>query len=176
MKYNPKIDNIFNNLLNVKTENIEILKLYSEFVEGVLEDEEKLKKCQKVNKLRYMNNIAEIHEKNYSNFNIEILNEKGNIPYLIVSANKNNLGKILNISMNICKIFGYSKNEIIGQNINFLFPKIIRKKNELLTIQQYENHMLKIFNDLKAKKAYFPEIISKDLYGITKMRFLIELK
>lgn len=75
-----------------------------------------------------MNNIAEIHEKNYSNFNIEILNEKGNIPYLIVSANKNNLGKILNISMNICKIFGYSKNEIIGQNINFLFPKIIRKK------------------------------------------------
>jgi hypothetical protein len=36
--------------------------------------------------------------------------------------------------------------------------------------------MLKIFNDLKAKKAYFPEIISKDLYGITKMRFLIELK
>ena len=110
MKYNPKIDNIFNNLIKVKTDNIEILKLYSEFVEGVLKDEEKLQKCQKVNKLRYANNITEIHENDYSNFDIEILNEKGNIPYLIVSANKDYLGKILNISMNICKIFGYSKN------------------------------------------------------------------
>ena len=176
MKYNPKIDNIFNKLINVKADNIEILKLYSEFIEGVLKDEEKLKKCLKVTKLTYINNLAEIHEKNYSNFDIEILNEKGNMPYLIVSANKDYLGKILNISMNICKIFGYSKNEIIGQNLNFLLPKLFREKNDLLTIQQYEKHILKYFNDLNIKKAYFPDIIRKDLYGITKMRFLIELK
>jgi hypothetical protein len=48
MKYNPKIDHVYNKLVNVKTDNIEIIKLYSEFVEGVLKDEEKLKKCQKL--------------------------------------------------------------------------------------------------------------------------------
>jgi hypothetical protein len=78
--------------------------------------------------------------------------------------------------MNICKIFGYSKNEIIGQNIKFLLPKLFRKKNDLLTPQQYEKHILTIFNDINTKKAYFPDIMRKDLYGITKMRFLIELK
>ena len=105
MKSNPKIDNIYNKLVNIRTDNIEIIKLYSEFVEGVLKDEEKLEKCQKVTKLAYNNKISQIHENSYSNFDIEILNEKGNIPYLIVSANKDYLGKILNISMNICKIF-----------------------------------------------------------------------
>ena len=176
MKYNPKIDNIFNKIINAKTDNIEILKLYSEFVEGVLMDEDKLKKCQKITRLTYVNNITEIHEKNYSNFDTKILNEKGNMPYLIVSSNKDYLGKILNISMNICKIFGYSKNEIIGQNINFLLPKLFRNKNELLASQQYEKHILKIYNDLNTKKIYFPDIMRKDLYGITKMKFLIELK
>ena len=176
MKYNPKIDDIYNRLINIKTDNIEIIKLYSEFVDGVLKDEEKLKKCQKVAKLTYINNIDEIQENNYSNFDIEILNEKGNIPYLIVSGNQDYLGKILNISTSICKIFGYSKNEIIGQNINFILPKLFRKNNDLLTSQQYEKHILKIFNDVNTKKIYFPDIIRKDLYGINKMKFLIELK
>jgi hypothetical protein len=78
--------------------------------------------------------------------------------------------------MTVCKIFGYSKNEIIGQNINFLLPKLFRKKNDLLTTPQYERHILKIFNDLNIKKIYFPDFMRKDLYGINKMKFLIELK
>ena len=66
------------------------------------------------------NNKIEIHEKDFTNFDIEILHEKTNLPYIIISTNKDYKGKIIDLSMNILKIFGYSKNELIGQNINIL--------------------------------------------------------
>ena len=66
------------------------------------------------------NNKIEIHEKDFTNFDIEILHEKTNLPYIIISTNKDYIGKIIDLSMNILKIFWYSKNELIGQNINIL--------------------------------------------------------
>ena len=113
MKYSPKIEESYNNLISVKTDNLEIIKLYSEYVEKILSDEEKLEQCQNLMKLTYSNEI-EIHEKDFSNFDIEVLNEKNNLPYIIVSANKEELGQIMNLSLNICKIFGYIKSELLG--------------------------------------------------------------
>ena len=176
MKYNPKIDKIYNKLTCIKTDNIEIIKLYSEFVEGVLKDEEKLEKCKKISKLTYSNNTVEIHEKDFSNFDIGILNEKGNLPYLLVSAEKENLGKIINLSMNLCKIFGYTKNELINQNINILIPRLFHQKHDLIIKQLYEKNKLKIFEDLNKNNIYLPDFIKKDVYGISKMKFLLELK
>jgi len=175
MKLNPKIEEIYNNLTIVKTDNLEIIKIYSEFVEGVLKDDEKLEKCQNMAKLTYSSD-AEIHEKDFSNFDIEILNEKFNLPYLIVSAHKEHIGKIIDSSLNVSKIFGYVKNEIIGQNINFLLPKIFHKKHDLVIVEEYEKNKLKLFDVLSKKRIYFPDFIKKDIFGISKMKFLIELK
>ena len=113
MKYSPKIEESYNNLISVKTDNLEIIKLYSEYVEKILCDEEKLEQCQNLMKLTYSNEI-EVHEKDFSNFDIEVLNEKNNLPYIIVSTNKEELGQIMNLSLNICKIFGYIKSELLG--------------------------------------------------------------
>ena len=175
MKLNPKIEEIYNNLTIVKTDNLEIIKIYSEFVEGVLKDDEKLEKCQNMAKLTYSSD-AEIHEKDFSNFDIEVLNEKFNLPYLIVSAHKEYIGKIIDSSLNVSKIFGYVKNEIIGQNINFLLPKIFHKKHDLIILEEYEKNKLKLFDVLSKKRIYFPDFIKKDIFGISKMKFLIELK
>ena len=175
MKLNPKIEEIYNNLTIVKTDNLEIIKIYSEFVEGVLKDDEKLEKCQNMAKLTYSSD-AEIHEKDFSNFDIEVLNEKFNLPYLILSAHKESIGKIIDSSLNVSKIFGYVKNELIGQNINFLLPKLIHKKHDLIILEEYEKNKLKLFDVLSKKRIYFPDFVKKDIFGITKMKFLIELK
>lgn len=41
MKINPKIEQDYNKIINIKEDNIEIIKLYSEFVEDFLYAEEK---------------------------------------------------------------------------------------------------------------------------------------
>ena len=60
MKINPKIEQDYNKIINIKADNIEIIKLYSEFVEGVLYAEEKTEKCQNNLKMTF-NNKIEIH-------------------------------------------------------------------------------------------------------------------
>ena len=175
MKYSPKIEESYNNLMNVKTDNLEIIKLYSEFVEGVLKDEEKLEKCQNMSKLTYSSEI-EIHEKDFSNFDIEILNEKVNLPYIIISANKEQLGKIIDFSLNVSKIFGYLKSELLGQHINILIPKLFQKNHDLIIKEEYEKNRLKLFDNLNKRKVYVPDFMKKDVFGVSKMKFLIELK
>jgi len=175
LKDNKKIEEIYSNLIKVKTDNIEIIKLYSEFVEEILKDDEKLEKCKNISKMSYSNDY-EISEKDFSNFDLNILNEKGNLPYFIISINDDNESKIIDLSMNVCKIFGYTKNELLGQNINFIIPTLFHQKHDLLIKEQYDNHKLKIFDDLNKMKVYLPDFIKMDVYGISKMKFLIELK
>jgi WD40 repeat protein len=164
MKINPKIDEDYNKLINTQTDNFEIIKLYSQFVDGILCNEEKSEICQKNSKVVFYNKI-EIHEKDYTNFDIEILNENINLPYIIISASKDHIGKIIDLSMNIIKIFGYSKNELIGKNINILIPKLFHKIHDLLLIKQFENDNLKLFDELNKKKYIFL-ILSKRKYMV----------
>ena len=174
IKNNPKIDEIYEKLINVKTNNIEIIKLYNEFIEGILCDDEKLEKCQNNSKIA-LNSCIDIHEKDFANFDYEILNEKGNQPYIIISTQKEQLGKIIDISLNSLKIFGYSKYELIGQHINILIPKIFHKVHDLIIRDKIEKQRLKFFDDSNKRKIYFPNFIKKEIFGVSKMKFLIDL-
>ena len=174
MKNNPKIDEIYEKLINIQTNNIEINKLYTEFVEGVLNDEDKLEKFQNNSKISF-NSFIKIHEKDFTNFDIEILNDKGCQSYMILSSEKYQFGKIIDISLNALKIFGYSKPELVGQHINILIPKIFHKVHDIILRQQNEKNRIKFFDEINEKKVYFPEFIKKELFGISKMKFLIEL-
>ena len=175
MKLNPKIEEKYNYLTSIKTDNIEIIKLYSEFVEGILRDEEKLERCKKIAKLKYSAEFK-THEKDFSNLDMKILREKINLPYILVSTHKEQIGKIVDLSLNILKIFGYVKSELMGKNISMLIPKIFAKNHDLIIREQYEKDKLRLLDNLNSKKLYFPEFIKKDVCGITKMKFLINLK
>ena len=173
MKDNPKLDDLYDKLMLVKTDNIEIIRLYSEYAEGILYNDEKLEKCYNDSKLSY--NKTEIHEKKFSEFDVGIFNEKQNMTFMIVSAKKDQLGKIIDFSMNVSKIFGYSKEELLGKHINILIPKIFQESHDLITMEEYEKNKLKLFDYLNKKKEYFPDFIKKNVYGISKLKFLIEL-
>jgi hypothetical protein len=42
------------------------------------------------------------------------------------------MGIILNVTKNITKVFGYTKETIIGQNINEIMPKSMQKEHDIL--------------------------------------------
>ena len=175
MKLNPKLEEKYNYLISIKTDNIEIIKIYSEFVEGVLRDEEKLENCKNEAKLKYSTEFK-AYEKDFSNLDMKILSDKIDLPYLLVSTHKEQIGKIVDLSLNILKIFGYTKNELMGKNINILIPKIFTKVHDSSIREQYEKDKLKLLENLNSKKLYFPNFIKKEVCGITKMKFLINLK
>lgn len=175
VKNNKIIEELYTKLISIKTDNFEIIKIYTEYVEGILCNEEKLEQCQNNTKLVY-SGINEINEKDYSNFNIDILNDKGNMSYMIISAQKENLGKIIDLSMNITKIFGYLKNELINQHINIIIPKIYHKAHDIIFMHECEKNQLKLFDSIDKRKFYFPNFVKRDVYGINKLKFLVELK
>ena len=174
-KNNKKIDEIFNELIITKANNIEIINLYSEYVEKILEDEDKYEQCQKKKKL-ILSNIQSFSENNFFNFDIDTLKEKNIFPFLIISADLKNLGIIKDCSIGLSKIFGYQKEELVGKNINILIPEIFHKKHDLLLVQHTKNNKFKFYEDLSKNKIYSPDFLKLNVYAVTKSKLLISLK
>ena len=165
----------FEKLINIKIDNYEIIKLYSEFVENILNDEDKIEKCKNYLKIKNSNTITEIQEKDYSNFNLEILKESDNFFYLIILTRKKDLGIISDCSKNLCNLLGYTKNELLGKHINFLIPKVFHKKHKELIKQKSEDHKLIFFENKYKNTIYFPDVMERDIYCISKAKLLIPL-
>ena len=176
-KLNTKIDNIYNELINTKVNNIEFIDLYSEYVQKILEDEEKYQKCIK-NKRIFSNNsnFSKFYENNYFNFDNAFLNEKDFNPYLIISADLKDIGIIKDCSSSSSKIFGYQKEELIDQNINILIPEIFHKKHDSIIVKHSKNNIFKYFEDLSNNKIFSSNHLEKEIYAISKSKFLIPLK
>ena len=175
-KLNKKIEQEFNELINIKTDNIEIINLYSEFVENVLIDEGKIEECQNLKNIIYNKNLTEYYyEKDYSNFNMKIIKDNCNLHYLTISTKNKYFGYVLDCSTSLSKIFGYEKKELIGNHINILIPEIYHQKHNLFINRKTEENKLNFLEGLYKNNIYYPEFIQKDIFCITKSKFLIPL-
>ena len=170
-----KTEKSFDKLINIKIDNFEIIKLYSEFSENILNNEDEIEKCKNFLKIKNTNNIIEIQEKDYSNFNLEILKENDNFYYLIILAKNKELGIITDCSKNLCNLLGYTKDELIGKHIHFLLPKIFHIKHKEVMEKKSEEHKLNFFEKLYTNSIYSPEFIEKDIYCVAKSKLLIPL-
>ena len=169
--FKKEIEEIYNEVINSKINNIEIITLYCEYIEKIIEDEDTYLKCQETKNIIYSNDIK-IDENDFSNYNINISKENNNCVHLVVSAELKDLGNIKDCSMNICNIFGYQKQELIGNNINILMPEIIRQKHNLILQEQTQKFCENISNDKISSSEFF----NKQIYGISKSKYLIPIK
>ena len=156
-----QIEKNYKQLINTRTNNLEIIKLYSEF-------------CKIVDGIENDNHLEnnDITEKIDSNLSMENLNDKDN-SYIIISTNKSKFGTILNCSISASKIFGYLKNEIIGKNIVFLIPDIIQQKNDFALFQLLTQQNMK--NQSKDNDNFSSHFTEREIFGITKSRLLISI-
>ena len=154
-----EIKNSYNKLITTKTNNLEIIKLYSEF-------------CKIMDGIENENHLEnnDINEKIDSTLNMENLNDKDN-SFIIISTNKNKFGTILNCSISASKKFGYQKSEIIGKNIVHLFPDLVHLKKEFLLFNLLTQQNMK--KQSKDNNNFSSQFIEKEIYGITKSRLLI---
>jgi hypothetical protein len=170
-----QIDDFFNKLHNVKSDDTRVLNLYSSFLKHILNSKTKYNELKNI--IISLPNAGKIQDKeiDYSNFDLKNLNNSDEFKYIIISAEEENLGIILNISLNICQVFGYSRNELIGKKITILFPEIYHRQYELSSLQYTNKVKTKFYDLLSHKKEYYPDFLEMMIEGKNKSKYLIPL-
>ena len=106
-----------------------IVKTYCDFINEILNDKEKGLKFR--NLLDELGEALEIQEENeFININTSILSLNDTYQYIICSANNDNFGLIINLSLSICSIFGFEYNELIGKSLDIIMPDIYQKEHK----------------------------------------------
>lgn len=93
---------------------------------------------------------------------------------IILSAEEKNIGTITNISLNACSIFGFTKDEILGQNINMIIPKIFHSNHEsMLKARINKINSNSLFQD--EGKNFLFQSQEKIVFGYSKTKYLIPI-
>ena len=156
----------------LKHNDQEVIRYYADFLYDILNDKEK------ANSYKSRLNEIEGAKQNYDDMNllnvdINALSTSDEYQYIIISAQQEKLGIISNISLGVCMLFGYTRNEIVGKNIEFLMPEIYHKHHKNILLNKINDYRKNNFASAHAAKNYKP--IFKDIYsfGKNKSRYLI---
>lgn len=177
-KLNSLIDEIekkFEQLHRVKSDDIEVLNLYSGFLKNILNNNNKHNQLKNI--IDSLSNVDKIQDKeiDFSNLDLKFLNNSDEYKYIIISAEDENLGVILNLSLNVCQIFGYNKSELIGKQITILLPELFHKQFKRYLIQYTNKVKTKFYDLLSHKQEYYPEFLEVFIHGKNKSKYLIPL-
>ena len=168
---NDEIKILYNELKKSNLIDRNLLKYYFLYQRNVLNntdfkyDKNKLEQIE--NNESETNDLLSLQE----NIEEEQLNINQERKIIIISSKIENIGNILNISLSACNLFGFTKEEIIGKNINILIPEIFQKIHTNLLINKSNEISHKIINE--GKKQVFNKIM--DQFGIDKARYLIPI-
>ena len=170
-----QIENIFKKLRDIKNNDLTILKLYESYLRNILNNEEKYEKYHKISNNLITDNKFDFEDKDYTNFDIKNITNNDEYQFLILSANDDNKGTIVNMSLNTCLYFGYSKDEIIGKNMCILIPELFHKIHIKLFNELTEKIKTEFFEKLSNKITYVPEFMEYSGFGRNKLKYLVPL-
>ena len=170
-----KIDDEFNKLHNVKGDDANLLYLYSGFIKYILDDKTKYDKLKHV--LLSISNVDKIKdfEIDYTNFDPKFYEESDEYKYIMVSAEEENFGTILNISHSASTIFGYTRCELMGKKFWILLPDICKKEFENCLNKITNKLKIKFYEALGNKKEYIPKIDELFISAKNKSKYLIPI-
>ena len=180
-KINKLIEEIKRNYIEMeklKYNDEEVLVLYSDFFQDILNDKSQ----------------AEIYRKRLSDIqgNNAILREGGGVvsdkremnglpnldefEYIFLSAEGANIGTIIKASLGICVMFGYSQNDLVGKHIDFIMPDMYQELHKQLLHIKLNKYKTIINSNIKdnvktnLKAASYREIFA---FGKNKLKHAV---
>ena len=170
-----QIEKIFEKMREIKNNDLTVIKLYETYLKNILNNEEKYEKYHKISNNLITDNKFYFEDKDFANFDIKNLLNNDEYQFIIISANDDNKGTLINMSLNLCLYFGYTKDEIIGKNMCFLVPELFHKIHNKLFNEVTEKIKTEFFEKLSNNITYLPQCMEYSGYGRNKLKYLIPL-
>ena len=165
------IHKLFNKLQKIKENEPELLELYSDFLREIRADYEQSNELthtlEKVHKRLKHDDLDELNWLNSFNIDIYALNNNDKNLYLVFDTKPNNFGTILNVSLGLCSILGYPKEELKGKHINCLIPDIFHSSHQSLLSKLIEEYQ----KGHHAKKKI--DFTKTDSFAMNKSKYLV---
>jgi len=119
--------NQFKALTKINSNQIKMLQMYGYYLRDIINDEIEgqlvLEKSDYVTKSNILNqHFIDSDKLKYG--------ENSNTCLITVTCNDNNMGLVSNVNSEITRILNYPKEEIIGQNINSVMPRVIADRHD----------------------------------------------
>ena len=179
IKMNEIVENIksLNAELNQKIKSLEswnlldqdTIKIYIQYLKEIINNNEKAN--------IFNNKISEEEESKHSyeevnlyELNYKEMSKNEDYKYIIIDLSKN---KIINVSLPVCKIFGYSKADLINRPLDILFPEIFNSNRKNFFAKKIDDYKKKL---LTSNKKINSETWIDNNFGIDYGKFLIQVK
>ena len=166
---------LIGNIKKLETVNLydqEIFKLYIQYLTEILSDNTQANIY--INKL--IENDQKRHQYNEENFfelNFKAMTKSEDYKYIVVNCSHSNFDIICNLSLSVCSIFGYSREELIGHPYYYLLPEIFYVYHKNLLQNKVDEFKKKLL--IKNVKFHSESWID-DSFGKNKMKYLLPIK
>ena len=135
-----------------------VLKLYYNFFQDILNDKSQAE--------YYKGRLRDIEgdggqEQTNNNNPADTSNE--NIDYIFLAGEGSQIGKIVKCSINFCSLLGYTPDELIGKNLDFIMPEIFHSYHEKLLMEKASRFKTQMTQNVRSgvtgtQKSNFKEI------------------
>jgi hypothetical protein len=166
-----EINEHFEKMQKLKHNDQEVIRYYSDFLNDILNDKEKASLHR--SRLNEIENAKQNYDDvNLMNIDINSLQASDEYQFVIISAQPEKFGLVTNISLGLCSMFGYTRSELIGKNIEFVMPEIFHKNHKIMLMEKINDYK-KITMSVQNTVNYKP--IFKDIksFGKNKSRYLV---
>lgn len=128
----------------IRSNDKQVLRIYSEFLSEIMNDSEKAT-IYKIRLTGIEGDKMFIQEEK-ANFDFNFINTSDDFQFLMLSADENNFDAIVKMSIGICNIFGYTKNELLGKHINLIIPEQMQKAHKNILEQRVAAYKKQLSN------------------------------
>ena len=175
-KFNDDLTSDFERLERVNLFDQDTIKLYSQYLSEILNNHALAN--------TYNNKLIELEQKrhqfneeNLFDMNYKAMARSEDYKYIVISGAQNNFNQICNLSLCICPMFGFSKEELIGKPLDYLLPElfcIYHKKLLIERVEEFKKTILAKHKDMSLKVRSQPKTI--ETFAKTKMKYLVPIK
>ena len=165
------IKQVFEKIQKVKPNDYEVLLIYYEFLSEILFDNEKANEIKY--KLKEIEETMQSNQENeeYDNFDIHAINNSDKNYYMILDTRPNSFTVILNISMGLCPMLGYTKAELVGKPIDILIPYYLQSGHRAVLKDRIEKYIKK--NGGSERQLIKVNFNLRTTFALTKSKYII---
>ena len=175
-KLNEDLMSDIERLERVNLYDQDIIKLYTQYLTDIVNNPTKAN-IYNDKLLELEQRKHQFNEENLYDLNYKAMARSEEYKYLVISGSPVNFGTICNLSISLCHLFGFSKDELIGKPLDFILPELfcIPHRNILNEkVDEFKKTMLVKNKNLTARIRSEPRIIQS--FAKNKMKYLIPVK